>query len=144
MNIYGGIGGALENGLFWDAGGLYYLYPGSSTEPEENFFEAYTNLAYTFSEMQLKPGIAAGLAWSPDFFGEDGVYAYASLDLSLANEFGLSFYAGHQDVDGGKLSGSAGFNYSHYRIGRSRSFGSLDLSVSWNDTDDDCDGGSSF
>ena len=143
MNIYGGIGGALDKGLVWDVGGLYYLYPGSNTAPEEDFFEAYTNLSYTFINVQFEPGLGAGLAWSPDFFGEDGdgVYVYGSLDLSLANEFGLSFYAGHQDVEGGKLSGSPGFSYTHYRIGLGRSFGPLDLSVSWNDADDDCDSG---
>jgi uncharacterized protein (TIGR02001 family) len=142
MNIYSGIGGVSENGLVWDVGGLYYLYPGSNEEPEENFFEAYTNLAYTFSNVLLEPGIVAGLAWTPDFFGEDGdgVYVYASLELSLPQEFDLSFYAGHQDVQGGKLSGSTGFNYTHYRVGLSRGFGPLDLSVSWNDADDDCDG----
>ena len=143
IDVYGGIGGEFGNGLSWDVGGLYYMYPGSNAKPEEDFFEAYFNLGYTFSDMQLEPSIGTGVAWSPDFFGEDGdgVYVYGSLDLSLPQDFGLSFYVGHQDVDGDKLSGPDGFDYVHYSIGLSKSFGPLDLSVSWNDANDECDGG---
>ncbi len=143
IDVYGGIGGELGNGLSWDVGGLYYMYPGSNAQPEEDFFEAYANLGYTFSEVQLEPSIGAGVAWSPDFFGEDGdgVYVYGSLDLSLPHDFGVSLYVGHQDVEGDKLSGPAGFDYVHYSIGLSKSFGPLDLSVSWNDANDECDGG---
>ena len=145
IDVYGGIGGELGNGMSWDVGGLYYMYPGSNAQPEEDFFEAYANLAYTFGEVQLEPSIGAGVAWSPDFFGEDGdgVYVYGSLDLSLPHDFGLSFYVGHQDIEGDKLSGPAGFDYVHYSIGLSKSFGPLDLSVSWNDANNECDAGTS-
>lgn len=142
-NIYGGISGAFGNGISWDVGGLYYLYAGSDAQPEEDFFEAYANLGYIFSKLKFEPSIAAGLAWSPDFFGEDGngVYAHSSIGLSLPRDFGMSFYVGHQHVEGDKLSGPAGFDYLHYSIGLNRSFGPLDLSVSWNDANDACDGG---
>ncbi|MFT5133806.1 MAG: hypothetical protein ACI9SC_002279 [Gammaproteobacteria bacterium] len=144
IDIYGGIGGEMANGISWDVGGLYYIYPGSNAEPEENFFEAYANLGYTFKEVKFEPSFGAGVAWSPDFFGEDGdgVYIHGNLDLSLPHDFGLSFNIGHQDVAGDKLSGPAGFDYLHYSIGFSKSLGPIDLSVSWNDANDDCDGGS--
>ncbi len=143
IDIYGGIAGEFGNGVSWDIGGLYYLYPGSEAEPEEDFFEAYANLGYTFTDVQLEPSLGVGVAWSPDFFGEDGdgVYVYGSLDLSLPHDFGVSFYVAHQDIEGDKLSGPAGFEYTHYSIGLNRSFGPLDLSVSWNDASDECDGG---
>ncbi len=143
IDIYGGIGGELSNGISWDVGGLYYMYPGSNAEPEENFFEAYANLGYTFGDIPLEPSFGTGVAWSPDFFGEDGdgVYVYGSLDLSLPQEFALSFYVGHQNVEGDKLSGPAGYDYVHYSIGVSRSFGPVDLGVSWNDASNECDGG---
>jgi uncharacterized protein (TIGR02001 family) len=72
-NIYGGVSGELSNGISWDIGGLYYLYAGSNVEPEENFFEAYGNLGYSFSEVPLNPSLSAGVAWSPDFFGRCAV-----------------------------------------------------------------------
>ena len=143
IDYYGGIAGELSNGISWDFGGLYYQYAGSDDEPEEDFFEAYASFGYTFADVAYEPSVGVGVNYSPDFFGEDGdaVYIYSSLDLSLPYELGLSFYVGYQDVEGDKLTGPAGFDYVHYSIGLSKSFGPLDLGVSWNDANDDCDGG---
>ncbi len=141
IDVYGGISGELDNGISWDVGGLYYIYPSSDAKPEENFVEMYASAGYTFSGV-LEPSVSAGIAWSPDFFGEDGdgIYLNGSLDLSLPHGFGLSFYVGWQDVEGDKTSGPDGFNYTHYSIGISKSVGALDLSASWNDADNDCGG----
>ncbi len=142
IDYYGGINGELANGISWDVGGLYYQYAGSDDEPEEDFVEAYFSLGYSFADMAYEPGIGAGVNYSPDFFGEDGaaVYVYGSLDLSLPQYFGLSFYVGYQDVKGDKTS-PEGFDYVHYSIGLSRSLGPVDVAVSWNDANDNCDGG---
>ena len=144
IDYYGGIAGSFSNGVSWDIGGLYYQYAGSDDEPEEDFAEAYVSLGYTFSDVSYEPSVGVGVNYSPDFFGEDGdgVYVYGSLDLSLPHDFGLSFYVGYQDVEGDQTSGPAGFDYVHYSVGLSRSFGPVDLGVSWNDANDDCDGGS--
>ncbi len=142
FDIYGGIAGELANGMRWDVGGVYYIYPGSSAQPEENFVEVYFNTGYTFA-YPYQPTLAAGLAYSPDFFGEDGaaVYVYGSVDFSLPHDFGLSFHVGYQDVAGDQTTGPAGFNYSHYSIGLGRQFGQWEVSASWNDAEDDCGGG---
>lgn len=144
IDYYGGITGEFSNGIAWDVGGLYYHYAGSDDQPEEDFAEAYFSLTYTFADVRYEPGIGAGVYYSPDFFGEDGggVYVYGSLDLSLPQDFGLSFYVGYQDVAGEQSTGPAGFDYVHYRIGLSRTFGPVELGVSWNDANDDCDDGS--
>lgn len=144
IDYYGGIAGTFGNGISWDVGGLYYQYAGSDDEPEEDFVEAYISLGYTFAEVSYEPSVAVGVNYSPDFYGEDGdgVYVYGSLDLSLPYDVGLSFYVGHQDVEGDQTTGPAGFDYVHYSVGLSRSFGPFDLGVSWNDANDDCDGGS--
>ena len=141
VDVYGGIAGELSNGISWDIGGLYYIYPGSNAQPEEDFFEVYFNTGYTF-DATYEPTLEAGVAWSPDFFGEDddGVYVYGSLGFSLPWDVGLSFYVGHQDVAGDQLSGPDGFNYTHYSIGLSKSIGPWELAGSWNDADDDCGG----
>lgn len=144
IDYYGGLAGVLDNGISWDVGGLYYQYAGSDDEPEEDFFEAYTKFGYTFADVAYEPSIGAGLNYSPDFFGEDGegIYVFGSLDLSLPKDFGLSFYVGYQNVEGDELSGPDGFDYVHYSVGLSKSFELVDLSISWNDANDDCDGGS--
>jgi uncharacterized protein (TIGR02001 family) len=141
IDVYGGLSGELDGGLSWDVGGLYYIYPSSDAQPEENFFEVYASTGYTFPGA-LEPSVGIGIAYSPDFFGEDGdgVYINGSLDLSLPHGFGLSFYVGHQDVEGDQTTGPEGFNYTHYSIGISKSLGPLSLSASWNDADDDCGG----
>ena len=141
IDIYGGFSGELDGGLSWDVGGLYYIYPSSDAQPEENFVEAYANAGYTFPGA-FEPSVSAGLAWSPDFFGEDGdgIYLNGGLDLSLPHDFGLSFYVGWQDVEGDQTSGPGGFNYTHYSISISKSIGPLSLSASWNDADSDCGG----
>lgn len=143
FNYYGGIAGEFDSGLSWDVGGLWYSYSGSNALPEEDFFEMYSNVGYAFSDMQLTPFIGAGIAYAPDFFGEDGdsIYLHGNLDLSLPHDFDLSFYAGYQDVEGDKLTGPDGYSYVHYSVGLTKNIGSLGLSVSWNDADDDCDGG---
>ena len=141
IDVYGGISGELAGGLSWDVGGMYYIYASSDAQPEENFVEVYASTGYTF-EGALEPSVSAGIAYSPDFFGEDGnaVYLNGSLDLSLPHGFGLSFYVGWQDVEGDQTTGPDGFNYTHYSIGISKAVGPLSLSASWNDADDDCGG----
>ncbi len=141
IDIYAGLAGELSNGISWDIGGLYYIYPGSNAEPEENFAEVYFNTGYTF-DMNLAPTVGGGLAYSPDFFGEDGeaVYVYGSVGLSLPYEAGLSLYVGYQDVKGDQTTGPAGFHYTHYSIALSKAFGPLEIAGSWNDADNDCGG----
>ena len=142
FDFYAGLSGELGIGVSWDVGGLYYTYPGSSADPEENYFEVYTNLGYSFSKVQLEPSLSTGVFYSPDFFGEDGagIYVYGGLDLSLPYDIGLSLLVGWQDVEGDMLTGPVGYDYTHYSIGLSRDVGPLSLSLSWNDADDACGG----
>ena len=139
IDFYGGLSGELEGGLSWDVGGLYYAYPGSDAQPEEDFVEVYGSVGYTLPAA-FDPTISAGLAYSPDFFGEDGdaVYLNGGLELSLAYDFGVSFYLGWQDVAGKQTTGPDGFDYVHYSIGLSKDIGPLSLGFSWNDADSDC------
>ena len=141
IDVYGGMSGELDNGLSWDVGGLYYIYPSSDQQPEENFVEVVASTGYTFPG-ELEPSVGIGVAWSPDFFGEDGdgIYLHSSLDLTLPHGFGLSFLVGWQDVAGDQTTGPGGFNYTHYSIGISKSIGPLSLGASWNDADNDCGG----
>jgi len=141
LNLYGGFAGEFSNGITWDTGGLYCIYPGSNAEPEENFAEVYFHTGYTF-DMTYEPALGAGVAYSPDFFGEDGdaVYVYGSLDFSLPLDIGLSFYVAHQDVQGDQTTGPMGFNYTHYSISLSKALGPLELAGSWNEADTDCGG----
>jgi len=146
IDYYGGFAGEFANGISWDIGGLYYQYPGTDADAgaDFDFVEAYGSLGYTFSDVQFEPSFGVGVAYSPDFFGEDddGVYVYGSLDLSLPMDFGLSFLVGHQDVDGDKTTGPAGFDYTHYVVGVNKSWNIFGFDLSYYDTSDktDCGG----
>ncbi len=143
IDYYAGFAGEFSNAISWDVGGIYYHYPDQDEDKgaEYDFFEAYGNVGYTFAGVAFEPTIGMGLAYSPDFFGEDdtGLYVSGTLDLSLPQGFGLSFLVGNQDVDGDKSSGPNGFEYSHYSIGVSKDIGSFGFDLTWYDIIDDDD-----
>lgn len=138
IDYYGGLTGDLGNtGITWDVGGIYYHYPGQDEDQgggDFDYAEAYGNLAYTFDSVQFEPTVGAGIAYTPEFFGEDdtGVYFNGSLDLSLPYDVGLGFLVGHQDVEG-DVTSPGGFDYTHYSISLSKSIKIFNLSLSWND-----------
>lgn len=139
LDVYGGIGGELANGLSWDFGAVRYGYPNQNDDVaiggDLEYWEVYANFGYTF-EGPLEPSISAGIYVSPDWFGEAGTSIYPSvgLDLSLPNGFGFYGSVGYLDVDDIDL------NYTHYAIGVSKDFMGLSFDFSWNDAEDDCGG----
>lgn len=142
VDFYGGIAGEFANGISWDVGGLYYLYPDTNEDnsADYNFFELYGSLGYSFTET-VSTGIY--LAYSPDFYGEDdtGIYVAGSLDLALPQGFGASFMIGHQDVSGDQTSGPDGFDYTHWSIGVSKEVGIFGFDLTYYDmfnADEDC------
>jgi uncharacterized protein (TIGR02001 family) len=146
VDWYGGLIGELSSGISWDVGGLYYMYPGTDADAsaEFDYVEVYGNLGYTFANVgTLEPTIGVGIAYSPEYFGEDGdsVYVSGALDLSLPMGFGLSFLVGYLDVEGGKTTGPAGYDFTHYVVGVNKSLSIFDFDVSYYDTSDETDCG---
>jgi len=134
-DYYGGLAGEFSNGISWDVGGLWYDYPAGETsgQPDNEYFEAYGSLGYTFPG-KYEPSVGLDYAYSPDFFGETGAahWISPSMSLSLPKGVGLSASYGFQDVD------DAG-NYSTYSIGLSKSLGMFSLALDWVDTFDEDD-----
>jgi uncharacterized protein (TIGR02001 family) len=139
VDFYGGIGGELSNGISWDVGGLYYMYPNTDADAagDYDFVEGNLSLGYSFADVTLAPEIGFGFAYSPDFYGEDGdsVYITGTLDLSLPYDFGLSFLVGNLDVDGDKTT-PAGFDYTHYSVGLNKSWQIFDFDATYYDSGD--------
>jgi uncharacterized protein (TIGR02001 family) len=157
IDFYGGFSGELPNGIGWDIGGLYYFYPSTddfatpdnSTAAlgdyaDQDFFEVYGGLSYTFGGIAFEPSIGANLAYSPDYYGEDGdsIYVSGTLDLSLPHDFGISFLYGHLDVDGDKFS-PGGYDYGHYVVGINKSWKIFGFDLSYYETTDETDCGGS-
>jgi len=145
LDFYGGFAGSFTNGTGWDIGGIYYYYPQQHEDAgpvgDYDYAEVYGALSHSFATT-LSPSLEAGAAYSPDYFGEDGdgVYAHGTLGVTLPYAVGLAVTVGYLDVDGDKTTGAlGGYDYVHYKIGLSKSFGIFTADLSWNDTDDGCD-----
>ena len=136
-----GFTGALDNGMGWDAGVVYYSYPDSSIEPDYDYFDAYAGVSHTFETMPLTPTLSSNLFFSPDYFGEDGVAIYieANIGLNLGRDFILTLHGGYQDVKGDKTSGPGGFDYADYSVSIAREFGGINANLGYNNTIDKTD-----
>ena len=144
IDYYGGYAWEWQ-GVSFDAGALYYHYPGEDENrsdgldpgggQEADYWETGIKLSYAF-EGWLSPGAGINYFYSPDFFGEDGAgHALAgNLGLNLPYEFVLALELGYQVVAGDKLS--TGYNYHWWQIGLGREISGFNLDLSYHDVDD--------
>lgn len=146
-DFYGGFRGAFASGVTWDVGGIYYGYPAQNEDAgavgDYAYWEAKLALGYTFENAPFTPTLTGSLYYSPDYFGEDGdgVYVGGVLSLVLPHDFGLAFAIGHQSVDGDATTGPNGYDYTHFRIGASKTFKNVTMDLSYHDTDDSAECG---
>lgn len=83
IDFYTSLGGEFMN-FFYDAGFIYYWYPGASTELELEFFEARGTFGYDFSGYAQ---VSGSVNYSPDYFGDSGnaIYYQGNLDIPFSN-----------------------------------------------------------
>lgn len=123
VDLYTGLSGEDENGLGWDAGFIYYLYPGAA---ELNYAEIYGKLSYE--------GFEAGLHYSNDWAdsGDSALYLTGDALLRLPRNFSLRLHLGYSfgdyfdNVDSKYLDYSAGIGYT---------LGKFELALQYVDTD---------
>jgi uncharacterized protein (TIGR02001 family) len=146
LDFYGGYGRELFKDFSIDLSIIYYVYPGSGSDPEANFVEGHVGLSYALSALPLAPTLGVGYNYSPDFFGEDGDghYVNGKLDLSLPYGFGLGGEIGYQWVEGDKttghdqgMNGHDGYDYTHYKVGLSKELLGFNLELSYQDTNEE-------
>ncbi len=95
IDLYGGYGGKLmDDKLSYDAGFIYYWYPGSARALNYDLWEVYGKVGYDF-------GIAAislGINYSPDNFGgtDDAYYFSSGVSVPVTDTLtisgGVNFY----------------------------------------------------
>jgi len=136
LDLYVGWGGGDEEGLTWDVGGVYYLYPGAD---DLDYPEIWAGVAY---------GIFDVYVWySWDFFAldESAYYLEGNLNIPLPRDFGLVLHAGYSDGDAFDPD-ILGDSYFDYKIGVTKTWGKFDFELAWvdgsdwedlNDTEDD-------
>lgn len=138
LDVYGGFGGEMSNGLTYDLGAIRYGYPNQNEDAgagSYEYWEFYANFEYGFGG-DYEPTLSAGVAISPDFFGESGtsIYPNGGLSFTLPQGFGLYVNVGYLDVD------DIGLDYFHYQVGANKDFAGLSFDIAWADAGDECGG----
>lgn len=130
FDIYGGLTGEVK-GVSWDAGFIWYTYPGADSSLDYDFIEGAFSLGYDFGPA----AISGGINYSPEYFGDSGdaIYLATGVDVPLPEGFGLGFHLGHQSIDNNANFGTP--DYLDWSISVSKSFEGLDFSLAYIDTD---------
>ncbi len=149
FDFYGGFTGTLPvgEGLSWDAGVIYYAYPGASSDLNYNFIEGYAGLDYTFSKAALTPEVGVKVSYAGDYFAGSGqgIYVDGTGSLSLPYDLGLGLHYGYQSIDDNAAFGAP--SYSDWSVSVSREVLGLELALAYVDTDlskDECFAGTSL
>ena len=141
IDVYGGYAFEAAEGVEFDFGYIYFVYPGDSGALNYSEFTA----SVTFYE-----DLSFGLVYSPDYFGsdEDAIVFNTDYSVGLAKNLSLDLHAGYTttdlDDDGDSIlfGGSDLDDYVEWSIGLSTSAAGVDLSLTYHDTDiDDSIGG---
>jgi len=126
LDLYVGWAGGDEEGLTWDVGGVYYLYPGTD---DLDYPEIWVGVAYGIFD--------AKLWYSWDFFAldESAYYLEGNLSIPLPRDFGLVVHAGYSDGDAFNAD-ILGGSYFDYKIGVTKTWGNFDFELAWVDGSD--------
>ena len=135
IDLYGGLKGNFgDTGFSWNAGFIYYAYPGADSSLNYDFWEIQGAVGYDF-------GVAAvtgSLNYSPENFGKSGDASYYKLavDVPVPAVKGLSFsgYVAKQYIDKTAVFGTA--DYVEWNLGVTYNvLGWFDASINYSDTD---------
>ena len=143
--------------LNFDAGGLYYGFPGGQN-PSVNAFGKHTDVDYGEGKIgvsknfdaPLSPAVGATVFVSPDFSGNDGLAEAVNGTLGLSLPYGINFGSGigFQNVEGDQSSGKSqgilkpdgslldGYHYVWWNAGFNTDIRGFHLDLSYYDTAD--------
>jgi uncharacterized protein (TIGR02001 family) len=120
VDLYAGFAGGSEDGLGWDVGLVWYMYPGA--DDIDDYPELYAGLTYSFFEFKQ---------WYTNDVGgtdDDGFYTEANASFELPAAFTLNLHAGYNY--GAYFDES---EYVDYSVGVGYTLGNFDLELKWVD-----------
>ncbi|MEP5937081.1 MAG: TorF family putative porin [Erythrobacter sp.] len=82
LDVYAGFGGDIGEGLSYDIGGIYYLYPDAASGAATDYFEVYGSLGFGLGPAEL----TAGVAYAPDqqsLGSTDNLYLYTDIGFGI-------------------------------------------------------------
>ncbi|MHB1207641.1 MAG: TorF family putative porin [Rhodospirillaceae bacterium] len=96
-DLYGGYAGKLGDHFSYDAGFIYYWYPGAAKALNYDLWEVYGKGAYDFGPVAVNVGVN----YSPDNFGATGtaVYYSAGLTVPITDKLSISGNLGYWDLE---------------------------------------------
>ena len=121
LDIYGGKRGDLGNGLTYDVGGLYYVYPSNKLPVSANTFELYGQLAYGPAYIKYSHSTTNLFGFADS---KNSKYLDIGANFDLGSGFTLNLHAGRQLV-----TNNGGASYNDYKIGVSKDLGFATLSL---------------
>ena len=136
LDIYGGFGFELPNGVGVDLNFTQFTYPGGLDSLNYDFAEFGIGLSKDLGVA----AVSAGFNFTGEFYGSSGSaeYIHAGLDIPLPADFGLSAHVGHQTIDDNATYGVD--DYTDWSVGVGFPLAGLDVSVTYVDTDLDISG----
>lgn len=132
LDIYGGFAGEIGGtGIGWDAGFIYYTYPGADSDLNYDFLEGQVALSYDFGFLAA----TASVNYSDDYFGASGNawYPKLAIDVPVGKYLTLSGHVAKQYIE--KNDVFLFPDYVEYAIGATVNLAGFDLNVTWSDTD---------
>lgn len=136
IDLYGGLNGEVgATGLGWDAGFIYYAYPGAADNLDYDFVEVQGALSYDF-------GLASAslsFNYAPDNFGGSGdaFYPKLAIDVPVGKYLTLSAHVAKQWLEKEDVFGQP--DYVDWGVGATVNVVGFDLSLAYKDTDIDGD-----
>ena len=130
IDLFAGYKTDLGGGTTFDAGLLYYMYPGSSGGDFE-FFEPYANITASVGPATVKLGTA--FAWSQAALGNNSnIYVFADPAIAIPDSpVTLKAHIGYSD---GNTALSPTGNYLDWSLGVDVTYQMLTFNVSYVDT----------
>ncbi|MDX2144744.1 MAG: TorF family putative porin [Rhodospirillaceae bacterium] len=127
VDITAGFSGAVDN-VSYDAGVIYYAYPGARNALNYNYWEGYTTLGYDAGVAKLNGSVY----FSPDFFGglDDAWAVQVGASAPVMESLTFDAFVGTQELK--KASGS---DYMYWSAGLTYAFPIVDVGIRYHDTD---------
>lgn len=129
---YGGLQGdsLFNTGISWNAGFIYYWYPGAMASLHENYYEGLVSLSYDFGMFST----TASYNYSPNNFGDSGSAHYPKfeVDVPLGKYFTLSAYFARQYIQDNSKFGLP--DYNEYNVKLATKIAGFDTFIAYKDT----------
>lgn len=133
LDLMFGFSGSVA-GLDWDIGGLYYAYPGASSDLNYNYWEIPLQLSYALGEHF---SLLGQYAYSPDFFAGSGNAHYllggARWEQPIySTTLAVEATTGHQWIEDNATYGVN--DYQDWRVAVSLTVDKITLGIAYTDT----------